>query len=234
MLKIAINESELNFVELIRVAVSEETAEQRERAIKNVKHEAVAARLDLLAGEGGSSWAADPDNSDFVQWTIKTSAERREAAYEFSRTARRYEDRYERRLNIAEHVGKLIWLSIIDERFEGVQTKTGILQQVSDDAKSHSVSGARDLDTLRKVWATYKGVVHLGMALDFCEENPNQGANLLHIAERYRRGLSENCPKGTSSPYVSSTEQFSFVYISRLKGLRFRGGPRFWTNLQPC
>lgn len=222
MLEIAINESELNFIELIRVALSEETTEQRERAVKYAKHEAVASRLDLLAAEGGSSWATDPDNADFVQWTIETSAERREAAYEFSRTGRRYEDRYERRLNIAEHIGKLIWLTIIEKRFEGVHTKTGILQQVSDEAKSHSISGARDLDTLRKVWATYKGVVHLGMALDFCEENPNQEVSLLYIAERYRRGLSENCPKGTSRPYVSSTEQISFVYISRLKGPRFR------------
>ncbi len=222
MLTITINEPELNFVELIRLALSEETTEQKERAIKNVKHEAVAARLDLLAAEGGSSWATDPDNAHFVQWTIRTSAERREAAYEFSKTARRYEERNERRLNIAEHIGKLIWLSILDRKFEGVQTEIGILQQVSDDAKSHAVSGARDIDTLRKAWATYRGVVHLGMALDFCEENPNQKMNLLHIAERYRQGLSQNCPKGTSKPYVSPAEQISFVYLSRLKGLRFR------------
>jgi hypothetical protein len=222
MLKININEPELKFVELIRLALSEGTKEQRERAIKNVKHEAVAARLDLLAAEGGSSWATDPDNAHFVQWMIGTSAERREAAYEFSQTARRYEERNERRLNIAEHIGKLIWLSILDKKFEGVQTEIGILQQVRDDAKSNAVSGARDMDTLRKVWATYRGVVHLGLALDFCEENPNQKMNLLHIAERYRQGLSQSCPKGTSKPYVSPAEQISFVYLSRLKGLRFR------------
>jgi hypothetical protein len=222
MLSITINEPELNFVELIRLALSEETMEQRERAIKNVKHEAVAARLDLLASEGGTSWASDPDNAKFVQWTIKTSVERREAAYEFSQTARRYEEKNERRLNIAEHVGKLIWLSILEKKFEGVQTEIGILRQVRDDAKSHAISGARDMDTLRKVWATYRGVVHLGMALDFCAEQPNQQSNLLHIAERYRQGLSGNCPKGTSKPYVSPAEQISFVYLSRLKGLRFR------------
>lgn len=222
MLTIKINEPELNFVELIRLALSEETKEQRESAIKNVKHEVVAARLDLLAAEGGSRWASDPQNANFVQWTIRTSAERREAAYGFSQTARRYEDKNERRLNIAEHVGKLIWLSILEKKFEGVQTEIGILRQVSDDAKSHTVSGARDIDTLRKVWATYKGVVHLGMALDFCEEHPTHQANLLHIAEQYRLALSQNCPKGTSKPYVSPAEQISFVYLSSLKGLRFR------------
>lgn len=222
MLTITINEPELKFVELIRLALSEETKDQREWAIKNVKHEAVAARLDLLAAEGGSSWATDPDNAHFVQWMIGTSAERREAAYEFSQTERRYEERNERRLNIAEHIGKLIWLSILDGKFEGVQTEIGILQQVRDDAKSHAVSGARDIDTLRKVWATYKGVVHLGMALDFCEEHPMPQANLLHVAEQYRQGLSQNCPKGTSKPYVSSEEQISFVYLSSLKGPRFR------------
>jgi|GEM_PF-2532260 len=222
MRTITINEPELNFVELIRLVLSEETNELRLRAVRNVKHEAVAARLDLLAGEGGSSWATDPDNANFVQWTIRTSAERREAAYEVSQTARRYEERNERRLNIAEHIGKLIWLSILDRKFEGVQTEIGILQQVRDDAKSHAVSGARDIDTLRKVWATYKGVVHLGMALDFCEEHPMQQENLLHVAEQYRLGLSQNCPKGTSKPYVSSEEQISFVYLSSLKGPRFR------------
>tara|TARA_R110002020_G_scaffold132643_6_gene296190 strand:- start:4434 stop:5129 length:696 start_codon:yes stop_codon:yes gene_type:complete len=222
MLKISINEPELKFVELIRLALSEETKEQRERAIKNVKHEAVAARLDLLAEEGDSNWATDPDNANFVQWTIRTSAERREAAYEFSQTTRRYEERNERRLNIAEHIGKLIWLSILDRKFEGVQTEIGILQQVRDDAKSHAVSGARDIDTLRKVWATYRGVVHLGMALDFCEEHPMPQANLLHVAEQYRLELSQHCPKGTSRPYVSSEEQISFVYLSSLKGPRFR------------
>jgi hypothetical protein len=222
MLTITIKEPELNFVELIRLALSEETQEQRERAIKHVKHEAVAARLDLLAAEGGSSWASDPENANFVQWTIRTAAERREAAYEFSRTARRYEERNERRLNIAEHVGKLVWLSILEEKFEGVQTEIGILRQVSDDARIHKVSGAKDIDTLRKVWATYRGVVHLGMALDFCVEHPNRQINLLHIAERYRQGLSQNYPKGTSKPYVSPVEQISFVYLSSLKGLRFR------------
>ena len=222
MLTIAINEPELGFVELIRLALSEETNAKRERAIKNVKHEAVAARLDLLAGEGGSSWATDLDNAKFVQWTIRTQAERREAAYEFSQTARRYEEKTERRLNIAEHIGKLIWLSIMDNKFEGVQTEIGILQQVREVAKGLSVSGARDIDTLRKVWATYKGVVHLGMAIDFVEENPQQQANLLHIAERYRQILSQNCPKGTSKPYVSPAEQIYFVYLSSLKGPRFR------------
>ncbi|MDD9723036.1 hypothetical protein PVW51_20205 [Sulfitobacter sp. PR48] len=222
MRTITINEPELNFVELIPLALSEETNELRLRAVRNVKHEAVAARLDLLAAEGGSSWATDPENANFVQWTIRTSAERREAAYEFSQTARRYEERNERRLNIAEHIGKLIWLSILDRKFDGVQTEIGILQQVRGDAKSHAVSGARDMDTLRKVWATYRGVVHLGMALDVCEEHPMPQANLLHVAEQYRQELSQNCPKGTSKPYVSSEEQISFVYLSSLKGPRFR------------
>lgn len=222
MLRITINEPELNYIELIRLALSEETKEQRERAIKNVKHEAVAARLDLLAEEGGSSWATDPDNASFVQWTIRTSAERREAAYEFSETSRRYDEKNWRRLNIAEHIGKLIVLSILEKKFEGVQTEIGILQQVRNDAKSHAVSGARDIDTLRRVWAHYKGVVHLGMALDFCEEHPMPQANLLHLAEQYRQELSHNCPKGTSKPYVSSEEQISFVYLSSLKGPRFR------------
>ena len=132
MLTITINEPELNFVELIRLALSEETDELRVRAVRNVKHEAVAARLDLLAAEGGSSWATDPENANFVQWTIRTSAERREAAYEYSQTARRYEERNERRLNIAEHIGKLIWLSILDRFRTHNQNMTVAARAIAD------------------------------------------------------------------------------------------------------
>ena len=43
MLAISINEPEMGFIDLFRLALSGETKEQRESAIKNVKHEVVAS-----------------------------------------------------------------------------------------------------------------------------------------------------------------------------------------------
>ena len=170
---------------------------------------------------------SDPKNAEFVQWIAKTSSERHEASYEFSQTARRYEERNERKLNVAEHIGKLVWLSIQDKKFEGVQTDEGILKQVRDVALENKVSGAKDLDVLRKTWKTYRGVVHLGMAMDYCDEQPDPERNVLHVAETYRRGLSLFCPKGTKKPYVPVGDQITFLYLSYTSGPRFldRGLP---------
>lgn len=217
-----INEPELFYIELFRVALSETTDQQRQKAIMNAKHEVIAKRLELLIEEGGGNWIKDPVNAKLVQWITKTSPKRQEAAIEFAETGRRYEDKSERKLNVAEHIGRLIWHSIQDGNFEGVQTDTGILQQVRDEAKEYSISGARDKDTLRGIWNTYRGVAHLGMAIDYCDNNPSQRLNVLHLAELFRRALSENCPKGRSKPYVDPREQFSFVYSSKLWGPRYQ------------
>jgi hypothetical protein len=227
MLTVSINEPELMSIEFIRVALSETTMELRVNAIANAKQEVVALRLETLSNHFGSGWMSDPQNAEFVQWIAKTSSERHEASYEFSLTARRYEERNERKLNVAEHIGKLIWLSIQDKKFEGVQTNEGILKQVSDQAQEYKISGAKDLDVLRATWKTYRGIVHLGMAIDYCDEHPDSEQNVLHMAENYRRSLSQFCPKGTSTPYVSEDSQIMFGYLSRTWGPRFldRGLP---------
>lgn len=227
MLAISINEPELLSIELIRLALSETTGELREKAILNAKHEVVAFRLQAITDKLGVGWMSEPQNAKFVQWIAQSSGERHEASYEFSQTYRSYEAHNERKLNVAEHIGKLIWSSIQDGRFAGLHTRDGILQQVRSKALELKIDGARDKDTLRTIWMTYRGVVHLGMAMDYCEENPNQGEHVLFLAENYRRGLSHFCPKGTKVPYVSSTEQTKFVYKSDIWGPRFgdRGLP---------
>lgn len=227
MLTVCMNEPELRSIDLIRVALSETTAELREKAITNAKHEVVALRLATLTDSLGTDWMSDPKNADFVQWIAKTSSERHEARYEFSQTDRRFEERNERKLNVAEHIGKLIWLSILDGKFEGVHTGEGILKQVRDVALENAVSGAKDLDVLRATWKTYRGVVHLGMAMDYCDEHPDLERNVLHVAETYRRGLSLFCPKGTKNPYVPEDAQTMFLYLSKTSGPRFldRGPP---------
>ncbi|MGB3279072.1 MAG: hypothetical protein WBA92_07755, partial [Pseudorhodobacter sp.] len=197
MLKASINEHELGSIEYIRIALSEPTPELREKAIANAKFELMALRLEALNDRLGTDWMSEPQNAEFVQWIAKSSSERHEASYEFLQTARQYEERNERKLNVAEHIGKLIWLSIQDKRYEGVQTDEGILKQVRNETQEHQVSGAKDMDTLRKTWMTYRGVVHLGMAMDYCEEFPQHEENVLYLAENYRLGLSRFCPKGT-------------------------------------
>jgi hypothetical protein len=222
MLTVSINEPELLSIDLIRIALSEPTDELREKAISYAKHEVVALRLKTLSDSLGTDWMSYPKNGDFVQWIAKTSRERHEAGYEFSRTARRFEDRNERKLNVAEHIGKLIWLSILDGKFEGVHTNEGLLKQVRDEALENAVSGAKDLDVLRAIWKIYRGVVHLGMAMDYCDEHPDPERNVLHVAETYRRGLSQFCPKGTKNPYVPEDVQIMFLYLSKTSGPRFR------------
>ncbi len=227
MLAVSINEPELLSIDLLRIALSETTPELREKALANAKHEVVALRLETLNDSLGTNWMSDLKNAEFVQWIARTSSERHEASYEFSQTARRFEERNERKLNVAEHIGKLIWLSIQDGKFEGVQTDKGILKQVRDVALENKVNKAKDLDVLRKIWKTYRGVVHLGMAMDYCDEQPDQERNVLHVAETYRRDLSLFCPKGTKNPYVPGDAQVMFLYLSKTSGPRFldRGLP---------
>lgn len=216
MLEIPIDASEIPFMWLFRVALSEESDALRKQAIQNVKHEAMGSLLQELPNVVGEDWVSDPGVSELVQWVAKTSGQRHEAIYAFGETVRRYEEKNERKLNIAEEIGNMIWVSIQDKMFEGVQTRTGILAQLRDQAIASGLRGARDKDTVRKIWDTYRGVVHVGMALTYCEDNPDPNLNVLHVAERFRRDLSQHCPRGTSSPYVNPKRQISFYYSSML------------------
>jgi hypothetical protein len=222
VLTVSINEPELLSIELIRVALSEPEAELRKKAIANAKHEVVAFRLDSLSKGLGTGWMSEPQDAEFVQWIARTSSTRHEASYEFSRTCQQYEELTEMWLNAAEQIGKLIWLSIQDKKFEGVQTREGILKQVRDQALENDIRGAKDLDVLRKAWGTYRGVAHLGMAIDYCEECPDPKPHVLHVAENFRLCLSQCYPKGTKKPYVSEEDQIKFVYSSMASGPRFR------------
>jgi hypothetical protein len=220
MERVFIDGAVLQYIDLIRVALSEEDNTQRLQAIKNVKHDVVAKELELLMDEGDGDWMSAPNNTEFVVSIAKSAPARHEAIYEFSQTLRRYEGENghgnERKLDIAEHIGMLAWLSIKEEKYEGMQTDRGILQQVRDYAKENRIRGARDTDTLRKTWSMYRGVVHLGMAMYLCRDNPKAGTGVLDLAEGIRRDLSENRPRGTSKPYVDPNEQICFVSKSRV------------------
>ena len=227
MIAIPINQPELLSIDFMRVALSEPSDGERQKAINSIKLDIEARRLETLNEKLGTKWMQDPGNAAFVQWVAATAAERHEAAFDLSQIGQRYEAKNERKLNIAEHIGTKIWLSIQDGKFEGLHTKGGVLEQVSDDARDFSVPGGKDKDTLRKIWNSYRGVVHLGMAINYCEDNPDQNLNILHLADFFRRSLSEISPKGTKKPYVNQGLQFYFIYKSKLWGPRFanRGLP---------
>ncbi len=211
MQQVAINEKELFFIELFRIALSAETLEDRLATNQLVRHEVIAARLQNLAENPGPDWVSDTDNKYLVEWVAMTAAERDEAIHEFSRVSRIYKDRNERRLNIAEHAGKLVYLSILEGKREGVQTSAGILYQLTLAGREHGIRGAKDKDVVRRSWGTFRGIVHLGMAMDFCE---NRGTSLeedLAVAEEIRRVLSNTCLKGTDRPYVLREEEVSFI-----------------------
>ncbi|WP_138165475.1 hypothetical protein [Parasedimentitalea maritima] len=183
------------------------------RAIAVMRHEVVSLGLESFSIGAGKS-SGGKVRPEFVQWVAETSKDRYEAAHGFSEIARRYEAKNERKLNVAEHVGKLVWHSIQEQEFKGLHVAGGILEKVRDVAKQEGIHGARDKDVVSKTWVTYRGVVHLGMAMDYCEDNPDPGLNVLHVAERIRQGLSQNFPKKTREPYVAPDGQISFHYIS--------------------
>ncbi len=215
MIKIPLNEPEVLCLELFQVALSENTHDARMRAIGVMRHEVVSLGLDSFP-IGRQRAGQAQNNPEFVQWVAETSAERYGAAHEYSEISQRHQKKNQRKLNVAEHIGKLVWDSIQKQRYQGLHVAGGLLEQVRDEAKALAVDGARDKDTLRKIWNCYRGVVHLGMAMDYCEDNPDSDLNVLHLAERFRKGLSESSPKGTTKPYVDLAEQISFVYISNV------------------
>lgn len=207
-MKVSLNEPECECLGLFRIALSEETDDDRLSAIQVMRHEVVSLGLENFP-------ISNSTHPNFVKWTASTAQLRYDAGREFCGIAQRFDSKNERKLNVAEYIGKLVWESIATKRFQGLQAKGGILEQTQDFAKQNAIRGARDKDVLRKIWKAYRGVVHLGMAMDYCEEHPETTLHVLQIAETFRAGLASNHPKGWPEPYVGSEGQISFKYITR-------------------
>ena len=214
MNEIHLNEPELLSLELFRVALSEPSPKARLRAVEVMRQEVISMGLEnfpiLKKGAGQKK-----NHPNFVQWVAETAADRCDAARDYVGIFQRYQKINEKKLNVAEYIGKHVWQTIQEQKFQGVQVAGGILEQVRDVARELDVSGARDENTVRNIWKRYRGVVHLGMAMDYWEDHPSSEMHILHVAEKIRQGLSESCPKGTSKPYVDPSDQISFLYISR-------------------
>ncbi|KIT14713.1 hypothetical protein [Jannaschia aquimarina] len=218
---VGISDAELRYLPFFDIALSEDTREARLRAIENVRYEVIAASPAEVLDPDGPDWLT---SSSLVR-TMRAAAGRVEeidtAAREFAETVRRYEAGAERRLNIARETGLLVVRSILEGTFRGVHSETGILTDIEAIGRAEAIRGARDQDTLRKIWKTYRGVIHLGLALMDFDDDPEVSPVVLARAENYRRLLSENCPRGTSKPYVDPSAQLIFRYMTRLKPPRF-------------
>ncbi len=209
-----IDEKELRFLDLFRVSVSEKTVELRKRAIRNVRHDVIATLIRSLPNAMDQLPNLSVTRQKVYRSINSTASARHEAAWEFAATLQRYEDRNERKLNIAEEAGFLIIGTIGNGRRQGVHTPDGILSQVRDLGIKENVRGAKDSDTIRQTWMCYRGVVHLGMAIGETVGKIRCLSEILELAETYRCLLSSQCPKGISKPYVPEPEQISFPYIS--------------------
>ncbi|MEP3675379.1 hypothetical protein [Sulfitobacter sp.] len=208
---VLISDTQVQFIEMFRIALSAPDNRQRLRAISNLKQE-VATQVDELIVDGRSEeWMSA--NAEFFRRSMLEAPARRAAAAEFSQIEREYEGSRgrEKKLNIAEHIGMRVLLTIKEGKFEGLQTEIGILEQVRHFSQQEKIFGARDHDTLRKIWGTYRGVVHLGMAMDLFGDSALQSFDMLFLAEQIRMELSRHSPRSSNKPYVDDREQISFV-----------------------
>lgn len=223
---VAIDEAELFQLLLFRVALSEPGHESRMRAIRAVRHDVTDNLLQSLFSslsykEAGSR-KDGPKDDLFLRWVAESGPVRHEAAVHFMEVARRYDEKNERKLNVAEKIGRKIIESMFDGEFRGLHVAGGILEQVRLQGKEERVQGARDKDVLRETWKAYRGVVHFGMAIDCFDQDAGTGWKILSLAEDFRRNLSSCCPRTTKKPYIPASEQIKFIYSSRTKGPRFR------------
>ncbi len=208
-----INDTQLQFIEMFRIALSAPDNPQRLRAISNLKQD-VAAQVDELIVDGRSEeWMSA--NAEFFRRSTLDAPVRRAAAAEFAQTEREFEGSRGRgrgkKLSIAEHTGMRVWATIKEGKFEGLQTEIGILEQVSHFARQQKIFGAQDHDILRKIWRTYRGVVHLGMAMELYGDSVPPSFGIITLAEQIRMDLSRHSPKSSNKPYVDESEQISFV-----------------------
>lgn len=210
MFDIRLRGQDLSYIRMFRVALSEETDQARLEAIQNVRQEVDAQSIKIFRDDE-LFWPAIKRHPRTIEWIAETSPDRHDAGSAIAELLERYEKRNERHLDIAERIGNAVFSTIKDKEFRGLQTKSGILKMVSDEARDLKLHGGRDKDVVRKIWTTYRGVVHLGMALDYLYDNPDQDFQLLQKAEFYREQLATNRPRNATEPYVSPEVQFQFL-----------------------
>ncbi len=214
MLTVYIDELDLTSLEYYRAALSEVTFDGRKKAISDFSKQMELWQLKGLTNS--VLWRSQvlSTSPEFLRQMASETPVGSEGAVAFSQCVSRFNSGQGRKLRIAEQIGLEIWKSIEAGKFRGLHSKTGILDTVSHKARKLGFPGARDLNVLRKIWMTYRGVVHLGVARTFCKEKGLDNTSLLEVAEGIRRLLSTQCPKGTKTSYVDEDDQISFVYKS--------------------
>ncbi|MGJ8596521.1 hypothetical protein [Sulfitobacter sp.] len=69
---VSIDGAQLTFLELYRMALSEDSQEKRLRAIKIVTHDVVARQLNLFASSKGKGGPSDPKYSEFSNLVMQS------------------------------------------------------------------------------------------------------------------------------------------------------------------
>ncbi|MBT0958207.1 hypothetical protein IV417_12485 [Alphaproteobacteria bacterium KMM 3653] len=215
MIKVEISEAGFQVIGELRIALSAETVEDRLKAMEHVQHRFIRSLVENAHSKFGAEWEKIPSMSALAAKVSKSYVQSASTEDIFSDVFHQYEKKNHRGLMVAEQVGQMVFFSIVDRKLEGLHRDGKIIDQVCQQGRARDVPGAKDKDTVRKSWMKYKGVVHLGMALNDAEElKITRAKDVLGMAEEMRLMLCSNCPKGTSEPYVNQDDQISFVYKS--------------------
>ncbi|UWR21291.1 hypothetical protein [Sulfitobacter sp. S190] len=209
------NNFEIRYLEMFYVALSEPTHDLRMRAIANVRHE-VEAETDSFLVEDHAAGRIKVPSIDEHYKKMALAARKRDVA---KRCLFETEARFtgsgkasnQRRLETADLIGMKILTSILDKKYDGVYSETGILQQVREQSIRENLNVFKDHDSLRKIWKQYRGIVHLSIALGLEEDRSTGRREVIKVAEAYRQILSSSCPRGTQTPYVALSEQILFL-----------------------
>lgn len=116
-----------------------------------------------------------------------------------------------RHLCIAEDIGQLALNSIADGEFRGVRTDTGLIESYCHDARKKGARGATDRKSVEGIWTKYRGVVHLGLVIDYLERIGDSLDEVFKKAWYFALLLASGYPKGTGKPYVPPDEKINFI-----------------------
>lgn len=117
-----------------------------------------------------------------------------------------------RGLQSAERVALKAWHSITEGRNRGVHSFTGLIQEVTHEAR-HGDGPLRDVDTVSRHWKTYRGVAHIGAALILQAANGLDFPTTVLLAEEIRFALSHEKPNRSKVVYCPEREQYSFYLL---------------------
>lgn len=208
-------EVELGVLQLYRAALSKKGKQARCEALEGLTKKLDAERLGALQNSKFANVGLVATSDDFNRTIATEYVENTKKISAFDRALEAFEKpRGKLPLFAAETIAREIWRSVVEGKNVGVFSRRGIIERLTDQARVQGLQGVKDKDVLRRHWKEYKCVAHLGAGLQIGEHHNLDPIASLGVAEEVRYVLSNECPKGTSKPYVEEEEQISFVFRS--------------------